>query len=676
MAEIEAPPVKDKNQAAILWIAGCLILALLLIVIEVSHHREHITVGNLDYFGIVKRARRLPGDPDAWVRGLRPVGIPLLIKLGLAAGLDVVRAGQVISITGGILCLWGVGLLARAVTRSRAMGLLAMAYLLTMSAILFYAGFEGTDMLAAGLHVLGLGLLARAPRDRRWVLLSGLTHGLGYLIRYTGLIVIVADMLYLLLVAAHRRSAEDLWLIPIHGLGFVLGALLQLVPSLIFKGDPLYQTQAYHVWLKLYADSDFVRAIQQETPEEITLWQLFWLGPRRFIENWWSEFSRFWMRGEPSLLDQPLAQLSTAGFLFTTLDRRNLALKHRLLIAISVVGVVGGLSIFDLDARFLILLIPVQLIGALYFLWRILPARVDLGRLKLPLNWLVLLALLAANLSTPLRFARSKEGGPHAQVIATSNMMQAAGAQSASEILSTNLYHQDVSAPTRDRFRMLYLLDTPPTPEELREYAREHGYRFLIYDTPLGPQYHPQYEALLWPQNRPEGYTPIWAAPAWEGEDRFAAYRLEPEEPAPTVPKDIALAGGVSLTGYDLTVSPKQPLGTGHLVGLYLYWSTSRPLTASLKVFVHLFDAQNNLVAQHDSVPALWTQNTQTWEPGAVVIDFHALDIPPSALADDLSLVVGLYDEGSGTRWPVLHEGQPDADAIPLTQIHLSEQTD
>jgi len=656
------------------WIVGSLLLAAALVLVELSHLREHITIGNLDFFGMVERARSLPGDLAAWVSGFYPVGIPLLLRLGLTLGLDVARTGQAVSILGGVLCLYGGGLLAWHVTRSRGMALLVMAYLLSTRAVLFYSGFEGTDMLAAGLQVLALGVLARDPQDRRVVLAAGVINGLAYLARYTAMVLLVVCLAYLVVAALVRRERRGLWAAPLYGLGFLVGALPQIVPSLLVKGTPFYQTQAYHIWLKLYANSDFVGALQQSSPVDITLWELFWLEPRRFVANWWREFSRFWLTLEVPLLDQPLAQVGKAGFLFAALDVRRLPVAYRVLLSLIIIGVVGMLSIFTLDMRFLILLIPVLMLCALYFLWRLLPDCLRLGRIRLPLGLLVLGVLWVPLAAVPWTFARSGEGGPHAGVIETSNMLHAAGAEAADEIVSTNLYHQDVSSPTRDRFTMLYGLEAPPTVEALRRLALESGYRFLIYDAPGGLAYHPQYEELLWPGTRHPGYTPIWAAPAWVEEDeRFAVYRIEADTPSPQVSTSVSLAGGVSLGGYDLVVSEDQPVGTGSRVGLYLYWRTTEPLTESLKVFVHLFDPHGNLMAQHDSIAAMWTYDTRSWQPGETVVDFHWMEVPPDVERGASAIAVGLYNNGTGERWPVLGElGQPSGDQITLTQIDLS----
>jgi hypothetical protein len=662
-----------KGVKQVAWVAGSLALAAALVTVEVSRCRGQITVSNIDFFGMSARAKLLPGTLSTWVDGFYPIGIPLLLRMGLALGLDVVRTGQIVSVFGGVLCLYGGALFAWHLTRSHAMALLTMAYLFTTGNILFFASFEGTDMLAAGLQVLALGILAGNPRHKRVVLLAGFVNGLGYLVRYTAMVTFVVCLVYLLTMALYRRERRDLWTVPIYGLGFLLGALPQIVPSLLVKGTPFYQTQAYHIWLKLYADSDFVRTVWQTTPIEITLWELFWLDPWRFAGNWWQEFSGFWRTLDVPLVSKPLAQLTKAGFLFAALDARRLDVEHRALLSFFIISVVGILSIFNIDTRFLILVVPAFMVCALYFLWRILPTSLVFGRIRLPVNLLVLVVLLGSLLRIPWNFAHIGEGARRASVIEASNMMHAAGAQAADEVLSTNLYHQDVASPTRDHFKTLFLLGEPQTVVDLRQQALKSGCRFLIYHSSQGLEFYPEYEELLWPENRPLGYTPIWATPAWVEEDRrFAAYRLEPDNPSPQTPTRVSLAGGVSLLGYDLIVSDDQPAGTGSRVGLYLYWQTTEPLTESLKVFVHLLDPQGNLVAQHDSVPATWTYDTRDWRPGEVIVDFHWMMVSPDVESGIYTIAVGLYDEGAGKRWPVL-EGpeQPGGDQIILAQTNL-----
>ena len=70
-----------------IWVFSSLFLAAALVAVEASHLRGQITIGNLDFFGMAARAKLLTGTLSAWVNGFYPVGIPLLLRIGLALGL-------------------------------------------------------------------------------------------------------------------------------------------------------------------------------------------------------------------------------------------------------------------------------------------------------------------------------------------------------------------------------------------------------------------------------------------------------------------------------------------------------------------------------------------------------------------------------------------------------------
>ncbi len=97
-----------------------------------------------------------------------------------------------------------------------------------------------------------------------------------------------------------------------------------------------------------------------------------------------------------------------------------------------------------------------------------------------------------------------------------------------------------------------------------------------------------------------------------------------------------APAGGqVRLLGYDLA-----PTGA-----LTLYWQPGTTLDTGYKVFVHVLGANEQILAQADTVPAGGTRPTTGWLPGEVIADAHSLP-----LAGARQLAVGLYDEVTGER--------------------------
>ncbi len=84
--------------------------------------------------------------------------------------------------------------------------------------------------------------------------------------------------------------------------------------------------------------------------------------------------------------------------------------------------------------------------------------------------------------------------------------------------------------------------------------------------------------------------------------------------------------------------------------GVVLYWRTRRELPLALTVFVHVLDADGNLVGQADHVPQGGRAPTTGWLPGEVVTDAFTL---PVELQPGWRLRVGLYDPVSGARLPL-----------------------
>ena len=87
-------------------------------------------------------------------------------------------------------------------------------------------------------------------------------------------------------------------------------------------------------------------------------------------------------------------------------------------------------------------------------------------------------------------------------------------------------------------------------------------------------------------------------------------------------------------------------------------------------MFVHVLDTGGNLVTQDDSLPAVWTYRTDEWQVGEIVVDFHSLALPPSPPSGTYTVQVGMYDEATMQRLPVLSSvGAPEDDRVTLTQF-------
>jgi len=71
----------------------------------------------------------------------------------------------------------------------------------------------------------------------------------------------------------------------------------------------------------------------------------------------------------------------------------------------------------------------------------------------------------------------------------------------------------------------------------------------------------------------------------------------------------------------------------------------------SYRVFVHLLDADGNLIAQSDGEPANWTRPTTGWMAGEFISDTHTLNSVGE------TILIGLYDPETGERL-VLKDGK------------------
>lgn len=93
---------------------------------------------------------------------------------------------------------------------------------------------------------------------------------------------------------------------------------------------------------------------------------------------------------------------------------------------------------------------------------------------------------------------------------------------------------------------------------------------------------------------------------------------------------------------------------TGELVAVALGWQTDRKLEQRYKVFLHLYNDADALVAQRDAEPNNYLAPTNGWSPDQPIADFHGIVIPPTLAPGRYQLVVGLYDSADPkVRLPV-----------------------
>lgn len=205
--------------------------------------------------------------------------------------------------------------------------------------------------------------------------------------------------------------------------------------------------------------------------------------------------------------------------------------------------------------------------------------------------------------------------------------------------------------------------------EVLRYYYRADA---PIFGLPLSPDAHEtsaQVQAIIAAQARlhvifygaqeqdPEGIVEATLnqkafeiSDVWVGDLRYAQY-ASPADFGAGQPLDARFGQHIRLASAALSATEARP---GEVLQAQFSWITEAPLAARYKVFLQLLNADGFLVAQRDSEPGGGGAKTSDWQPGAPVIDKHALLLPRDLPPGDYQLIAGLYDiNDASARLPV-----------------------
>ncbi|MCS6836513.1 MAG: hypothetical protein NZ750_10900 [Anaerolineae bacterium] len=109
-------------------------------------------------------------------------------------------------------------------------------------------------------------------------------------------------------------------------------------------------------------------------------------------------------------------------------------------------------------------------------------------------------------------------------------------------------------------------------------------------------------------------------------------------------PGDAVWQNGIHLVGYDRRDQQ-----------LTLYWSSTQPITQSLRLFVQALNPKGQVLWQVDEVPRQWSRPTTSWDVDEIVTTHHIIDVPDG---NNFSVIVGWYEPISGARIPLLGSTQ------------------
>jgi len=106
----------------------------------------------------------------------------------------------------------------------------------------------------------------------------------------------------------------------------------------------------------------------------------------------------------------------------------------------------------------------------------------------------------------------------------------------------------------------------------------------------------------------------------------------------------IEFEGAVALDGVRVTEK-------GEALDVTFWWRSVAPLAGDYVVFVHLYDAEGQLIAIADAPPFSGGFPTSMWRPGDRLRDARTVSLPGEA-SDPFRLTVGWYDPVTGVRLP------------------------
>jgi hypothetical protein len=133
----------------------------------------------------------------------------------------------------------------------------------------------------------------------------------------------------------------------------------------------------------------------------------------------------------------------------------------------------------------------------------------------------------------------------------------------------------------------------------------------------------------------------------------------------PRVPIDAMWGDQVALSAYRL-----DHFVSGGLAHVVMWWRTLRRPDQDYSVFVHLLDAQGEMIKQSDKLPLSDFYPMRAWPLNTEQRDDYPIYIRPQANLEGAWLAIGLYDRQTGDRLPVIRDGVPIGDfiRIPLAE--------
>lgn len=135
---------------------------------------------------------------------------------------------------------------------------------------------------------------------------------------------------------------------------------------------------------------------------------------------------------------------------------------------------------------------------------------------------------------------------------------------------------------------------------------------------------------------------------------------------APENSVQINFGSQLQLLGYD---APTEV--TDATFAVTLHWQAVEPDGQNYTIFMHLLDAQGNLVTQADGPPQNGRYPTTILEPGEQLVDTHRFTLPQGLPSGEYQILMGVYHPETGLRLPAINTNNERFanDAVPLPKL-------
>lgn len=162
------------------------------------------------------------------------------------------------------------------------------------------------------------------------------------------------------------------------------------------------------------------------------------------------------------------------------------------------------------------------------------------------------------------------------------------------------------------------------------------------------------------------------AVASWYGPVRLMAYAspLAEEGDRPAHRIEAGFGEFITFLGFSLHGEEAR---SGQILRIKLFWKADDSVEKDYKIFLHLLDAEGQIVAQQDSRPVGGSRPTTDWVEGETIADNHGAFIPWETPTGDYQLVLGMYEPRTGERLSVMSHGEVVGDTLPLTLIRIED---